>query len=185
MTDLIQDSEPVPVAEPAPAVEVSILGSLRQQRSKIGEGADPLYLSVPGYDDKLVLRFKWVPFKTLTRTAQQLSKMTEPSEQAVAAAADTIVAACEEVCVRVADSDKPAAAGYPKGVYPLSTNSVPVDFSDGDRLSYALGFQKPKDARTCAVLTFKNEYALIDVATDVTEWLRDTTRKVDEEFVGE
>jgi hypothetical protein len=32
---------------------------------------------------------------------------------------------------------------------------------------------------------FSNEYAMIDVASKVTTWLEDTSKQVDQEFLGE
>lgn len=157
----------------APAVVTSILGSLREARAKLGTDADPLYLEVPGYDGQLIIRYKWIPFRDLTRTSQQLSKISEPTQQAVAAAADTVVLTCEEVYVNV-DGQR----------LPLSTDGTPVTFGD-PRLAYALGFETQASARDNAIRVFKNEYALLQQAAEVTEWLKDTTQKVDAAFVGE
>ena len=53
----------------APEVEPSILGVLREARARIGAGAKPLEVTIPGYDGKLVIRFRWVPVKELSRKA--------------------------------------------------------------------------------------------------------------------
>jgi hypothetical protein len=102
-----------------------------------------------------------------------LAKIKEPTEQAVAAAADALVATCEEVKVNIDGT-----------LQPLSTNGIPITFTDGERLAYALGFPVPKSARETCYAVFNNEYALIDVAQKVTTWLEDTTREIDTEFVG-
>lgn len=177
-------TEPSPEAPQAttPAVEASIIGGLRQSRSKIGAGSKPLYLDVPGYDGKLVLRFKWIPFRELSSTSRSLSQITELTTQAVAAAADTVGLTCEEVCVRVPGADH--TPEYPKGIAPLSTNGEPVSFTD-ERLAYALDFTAPDNQRDMVVRAYNNEYALIDQAAAVVEWLKDTSRKVDETFLGE
>lgn len=171
MSDLVTGAD---APEETPAVlDASILGQLRASRAKIGAGAEPLKLAIPGYDPEVVVKYKWVPLKTLTRTAQSLSKMTEMSEQAIAAAADTVVSTCHEVCVRINGE-----------LVPLSTSDVPVTFGD-PRLAYALGFGNPGNARQMAVLAFNNEHALINLAAEIVEWLKDTTRRVDEEALGE
>ncbi|MGZ4530805.1 MAG: hypothetical protein ACXVXP_00465 [Mycobacteriaceae bacterium] len=157
-----------------PSVLPSILGDLRSARAKIGAGADPLEVVIPGYDEKLVVAFRWVPITELAATSKQLQRIKEATAMQVAAAADTLVATCDEVKVRVEGEVKP-----------LSTNGIPITFSDGDRLSYALGFPKPKSARECCVATFNNEYAMIDVAFKVMEWLEDTSKRVDSEHLGE
>lgn len=158
----------------APSVLPSILGDLRQARAKIGAGADPLDLPIPGYGDRLIVRFRWVPVERLASTSKSLAKITNPTRQQVAAAADSLVATCDEVMVRV-DGE----------IVSLSTNEVPITFSDGDRLSFALGFPKPESARECCQAVFNNDYAMIDAAFKVMQWLEDTSRRVSEEQLGE
>jgi hypothetical protein len=180
MTDLIPDvpldaAPPALVTEDDTAVEPSILNDLRVRRAKAGAGAEPLYLDVPNYDGKLVLEFKWVPLKKLARTGVQLAKIKEATTQTIAAAADTVVATCSELLVRLEGETE---------TRPLSTNGVPVTFGD-PRVAYALGFPKAADARTTVVSAFNNEYALIDVANKVTAWLENTTLTGDEAFLGE
>lgn len=167
-----------PVMEDDTAVELSILGTLRAKRAKAGAGADPLYLPVPGYDGDLVLEFKWVPMKDLSKTGTQLAKIKEVTAQTIAAAADAVVATCSEVMVMV------EGEGGVKTRQPLSTNDIPVTFAD-PRVSYALGFPAAPDARTTVIRAFNNEYALIDVANKVSAYLEDTSLASDEEFLGE
>lgn len=161
-------------APEAPSVDASILGELRQSRRKIGAGADPLDIPIPGYSDKLVVRFRWVPMEQLASTSKSLVKIANPTQQQIAAAADALVHCCDEVMVRVNGE-----------LQPLSTNEFPVTFADGDRLSYALGFTKPSSARECVQAVFANDYALIDVAFKLMTWLEDTSRKVSETQLGE
>lgn len=158
----------------APSVEHSILGDLRQSRRGIGANAKPLDLIVPGYKDRLVIRYRWQPLERLASTAASLSKIDNPTTQHVAAAADVLGECCAEVLVRVNGELKP-----------LSTNEVPVTFSDGERLSFALDFEKVESRRECVRAVFANDYALIDQAFKVMSWLEDTSRKVSEEQLGE
>lgn len=167
-----------PVAEDDTAVEPSILGSLRAKRAKAGAGADPLYLPVPGYDGDLVLEFKWKPLREISKTGVQLAKIKEATAQTIAAAADAVVATCSELMVMV------AGEGGVKVRKPLSSNEIPVTFSDS-RVSYALDFPAAPDARTTVIRAFNNEYALIDVANKVMAYLEDTSLASDEAFLGE
>lgn len=175
MDPVVQQSPVVqPAEEATQSVLSSILGDLRQSRQKIGAGADPLDIAVPGYDGRLVVRFRWVPPEQLAATSKSLQAIKNPTAQQIAAAADTLVATCDEFLVRV-DGE----------LQPLSTNEFPITFSDGDRLSYALGFPKPSTARECCQLVFNNDYAMGDTAFKVMTWLEDTSRRVSEEQLGE
>ncbi len=156
----------------APSPESLILSQLRERRAKIGQGSDPLDLDIPGYGGDLVIRYKWTPFSELTATAPQLQRITQPTAQALAACADTLVAACEEVLIRVEGE-----------VRPLSTDGTPIRFDD--RLADALGFDRTKTARQCAMQVFKNDYALIEQSEAVMEWLRGTSQEVNDTFLGE
>lgn len=180
MTDLAPEAREAPDAGTS-LIDTTILGSLRQKRQKIGEGSEPLYLPVPGYEGRLILRFKWVDPKALSRTASSIRGIEDANEQMQAASADTLAAACEEVFVKVDGAELP---GIPKGIAPLSTDGTPVTFKDS-RLAYALGFTDPGNAREMVFLTYNNPYALIDQASTLVTWLEDTTRKVNEAFLGE
>lgn len=172
MTDEITPDPPA-TEGPEVSVQPSILGELRKAREGIGAGAEPIDITIPGYGGKLVVAFKWVPYAQLSATAKQLAKIKEPTEQAVAAAADALVATCDEVKVNIDGA-----------LQPLSTNGVPITFSDGERLAFALGFPVPDSARLTCYAVFSNEYALIDVAQKVTTWLEDTSQQVDGDFLG-
>lgn len=170
------DAQPVLVpasaTEPVPDGDTSILASIRQKREKLGAGSTPVTLDIPGYDGELLARYKWVPLRTLTRTAQQLSAMSEPTEQSINAAADSLVATCQEILIRVGDVVKP-----------LAKDSLPITFGD-PRLAEALGFQHQSEARENCKQVFRNEYAVIAQGAQVVEWLQDTTRKVDGQALG-
>jgi hypothetical protein len=172
--DTQQNDAPSVPQNDAPSVDQSILGGLRQARQKIGAGADPLDIPVPGYDGQLVIRYRWVPMEQLASTARSLVKIDNPTKQHIAAAADAHNQCCDEVLVRVNGELKP-----------LSTNEFPITFADGERLAFALGFQKPATARECVQAVFNNDYALVDTAFKVMSWLEDTSRKVSEEQLGE
>jgi hypothetical protein len=154
----------------------SVLGELRTARQKIGSGADPIDIPIPGYEGKLLARFKWVPVTELSATAASLRKIKDPTRQQIALAADALVATNDEFFV-VLNTDAP--------LEPMTYQGVPVSFSNGEGLSVALGFPAPRSARDCVMAVFNNEYAMIDTAQRVMTWLEDTSREVDEAFLGE
>lgn len=152
----------------------NILGVLRQARKKIGMGAKPLDLPVPGYDNALVLRFRWIPLSELGSSAKKLGKIENQHEQNIAIAGDLLVKTCENVLINV-DGE----------LRPIATDGTETTFKDGDVLSEALGFPKPDSALLTCISVFNNEYAVIALAMTVSAWLEDTSKKVDAEFVGE
>lgn len=165
-----------PAIEPAPVdnVQSTVLASLRAKREGLGANTPPEFFDVPGYDGELVLQFKWVPLKELSRTSDQLAKIKDRAALNEAAAADAIAATCSELYVRVEGQ-----------VVPLSTNDVPVTFSEAQRVAGALGFPVAPDTRTTVVRAFNNEYALIKLATAVTEWLEDVSVSINDRYLGE
>lgn len=184
-TDEIGQAVPVqPLASPAPSAtesavpdggvddSESVISTLRGLRSKLGAQSPPFDVVVPGYDDLLIVRCKWVPFKDLNQGAKDLQKISEPTELQIAAAADTFVTTCQELLIRVDDVVKP-----------LAKDGVPITFGD-PRLPDLLGFTPTTSARDAVRSVFANEYALITTANSVVEWLQDTTRNVDKAFLG-
>jgi hypothetical protein len=150
----------------------SVIAQLRVERSKLGAAATPLDVVIPGYDDLLLLRCKWVDFKELSDGGKSLSKITEPTEQEIAAAADALVVTCKELLIQVKGELKP-----------LSQTSDPVTFGD-PRLPGLLGFAPADTARDTVRAVFANDYALLDTANAVVRWLKDTTKRQNLAFLG-
>lgn len=163
---------PVPDVVGAPDALQSTLARLREARKELGENAKPLDIVVPGQDELLVLRCKWIPFIRLAEGAKTLSKIDEPTELRVAASADTLVATCQEFLIQVNGE-----------LRPLSQTDVPIRFGD-PRLPEALGFAPAANARDAACAVFSNEYALIEIGNAVIEWLKDTTKRNNTAFLG-
>ncbi len=173
---------PVEEDDAGETLDTSTLSRLRATRSRIGKGAEPLDVDVPGYDGQLVLRFVWTDLDQMAKTGPEIAKIKDPAQRTTAASADAIASACTEVLVRVEETDKAGIAH--KVVKPLSTNGVPVTFGD-KRLAFALGFDAPNNQRDMVIRTFNNTYALIDVAGELAEWLSDTTKSVNDQTLGE
>lgn len=163
---------PVPDEGGAPDPLQSVLAKLREARKELGENSKPLDIVVPGQDELLVLRCKWIPFLQLAEGAKTLSKIDEPTELRVAAAADTLVATCQEFLIQVNGE-----------LRPLSQTEVPIRFGD-PRLPEALGFTPADTARDNCRAVFSNEYALIEIGNAVIEWLKDTSQRTNALFLG-
>jgi len=169
----------IPTPDPASATEQhppetdaqSVLSILRKSREQLGTKAKPLDLVVPGYDGLLLIRYKWISFKSLNAGAQDLTNVKDPSEAQYLAASDLIVTCAEDVLIRVDGVVKPLA-------------DSPVFIGD-PRLDEALGLPTTDTVlETVHALFGGNEYALIRCANTVALWLQDTTLKIDEEYLG-
>jgi hypothetical protein len=150
----------------------SVIETLRERRNQLGLQAKPLDIPVPGYDGLLILRCRWVAFKDLSAGARELSKIKEPTEAQIHAAADTLVVCCQDFLIKVGDEIKP-----------IAEDGTPTVFGD-PRLPASLGFSQLATAVDVARAVFNNEYALIRTANTVIEWLQDTTKRVDTDILG-
>lgn len=179
------DVSPEPVAAPpaptdtsatdqtAPSGDTqSVLATIRELRSHLGSQATPYDIPVPGYKGILVLRNKWVPYKTLSENAKNLKGLDNPTDVEIAAAADLLTLTCQEVLIKVEGE-----------LRPLSQTDSPVTFSD-PRLPELIGAPPVTTAREAVSATFKNDYAVIDTANAVVAWLRDTSVQADKEALG-
>lgn len=160
--------------EPGLGIDSSVLSTLRRQRAKLGAGADPIRLDLPGYDGNLVAQFRWVPANTLAATSKSVQAIKNQTAQNIAAAADAIAATNNEILVKV----------YGK-LESLEHEGQPVTFSNGEGLCVALGLPKPRSTRECVEAVLGNEYALLSLAVKVMEWLENTSAEVDGAHLGE
>lgn len=147
----------------------SILDDLRASHAKLGEGAEPLVREIPGYDGKVKVKFRWVHPKELSVTSKQLERIKDPTEQRLAAAADSLVATCDEILVMGET---------------LLHQGEKVTFQNGEGVGVLLGVPV-RDARSACNALFNNPYAVIDVAFEVVTWLEDTSRNVASDYLGE
>jgi hypothetical protein len=150
-------------------IGASILDELRASHSRLGDGAEPFEREIPGYDGKIIAKFKWVHPKELSVTSKQLERIKDPTEQRLAAAADSLVATCDEILV-LGET--------------LLHQGEKVTFQNGEGIGVLLGVPVT-DARSACNALFNNPYAVIDVAFDVVTWLEDTSRNVASEHLGE
>jgi hypothetical protein len=166
-------TQPVAESDPPAGDMQSVTASLRELRGKLGQGATPLELDVPGYEGLLVVRYRWVPFDQISKNSEALKKIGNQSALAVAACAETLLTTCQEFLIRTEDGE----------LQPLSQTDVPITFSD-KRLAEALGFDPSLGVREYVKATFNNDYAVIDQANTVMEWLQDTSKGVNKNFLG-
>jgi hypothetical protein len=152
----------------------SVLEQIRAKHGQLGAQATPLELAVPGYDGLLLIRFRWIAPEDLTKGAEELLKIGNPTKQRVAAAADTLIRTAQEFLIKVGDQVKPLA---PEGEDPITVFGDP-------RLPALLGFNATENARLAARSVFANDYSLIDAGEVVMAWLKDTSRNIERDLSG-
>jgi hypothetical protein len=152
----------------------SIIGQLAARRAALIAERAPLDLEIPGYGGDLVVRYEFVPFERMGRIGKDLAKIKDETAQFRFAAADTLIACCREIMVRVSDELVPLAdeAGL----------SHPVQFDEA--LSEILALDASR-ARDVVFAVFGNDYAVLEQAAAVSDWLRDGSPEVDADLMGE
>jgi hypothetical protein len=155
----------------------TMLDRLREKRSNLG-AKRTVTIDVPGYDGELGVRYQWKPYEELARRGQALQKVKDPTKRDMLAAADTLIALCDEVVIQ-AESDPRADE---KGWAPLTDEGDdPIKFDEylADKLGY-----EATSAREAVFGLFNNDYAVLNQAMTLSVWLQDTTQEVDSDFSG-
>lgn len=168
----------------------SILDRLKQQRQQVTEQKF-LDLSIPGYGDELKARYKTVPFKVFEE-AEKRQRKDKSAPKMLLAALDQIINTCEMILVKdpghadcVIDNSGAITEYRPIDSQAAASN-FPVRWEP--RLADMLGIPESEhqnNARLVILRTFCNDAAVIHHATQIGIWLRDTTKDVDEVFLGE
>lgn len=178
------DETPAPVPEPAPepvpgpeepqslGPDASILdriGALREeQRSE-----KHLDLAVPALQELVWLRFRVIPFQQTQSMAKRLQK-EKLADDALVGATDTLIAACEQVMVRE-QPDAELRAIDPAAATPIRLDSQLAELLKLDAST----------AREVVYRLFENDYAIVQMAIKVSRWMADTSKEVDDDFLGE
>lgn len=153
---------------------LTVMQQLRDQREELKSGDHILDLDIPGYNGMLVARYKPVRFEIiekLTRRAQKEAKRFNISMNLLAST-DTLIEACDQIMLRVNGELTPIPTG----------SGLPVRFDS--RLSEAMGFEA-EEAREVVAGVFGNEFGVITHNVQYSTWLRDVTKEVDENLLGE
>ena len=159
---------------PSPAGRSSVWERLRAEHQKLAAERPPLELEVPG-SDWLVVRYRYVPLKETAKTAERLRKVRDISDQALLAAVDTLILACEEILVRLPDGLSPLAG----------EGEEPIRFDE--RLARGMEWEPGPtgySARSICRRLFMNDYAIMEQAAQVSEWMSDTGKEIGDEFLG-
>lgn len=161
---------------PASGDTQSPLAYIAAKRAKLGAGADPLKVPVPGFDGDLILVNRWVPLRSLSQVAQNLTSIEQPMELRIAAACDTLQKTVTEILIRVPGPDGPVLKS-------LDPSGNPINFSN-PAVATHVGQPDAKSGRENVEALFGNEYSLVNTADRVVSWLQDTSKKFDGEILG-
>lgn len=147
---------------------------LAQRRAMLAQKRDPLYLEVPGYEDLgLEVEYHFVTPERLGRNGHKLAKITNQVVQNIAASKATLVECCEQFHISI-NGER----------IPLSTSGVPakydrqlVDELGGDPRSI-------KSAADAVSWLFENDYAIVQHAKEVNDWLAQSNVDTKNEGAG-
>jgi hypothetical protein len=170
----------------------SVLDRLRARREEVRQQR-VLDLAIPGYQDELVARYHPVPFKVFEDDDRKRRKTGKRDPGLLVAAIDQVIACCEMILVKdpghedcVTDND-----GNMTEYRPIDTDaaSVGAPVKWEARLAKLIGIPDDETQAGKAGLVvqrvFCNDTAIIHHASMLGVWLRDTTKEVDENLLGE
>lgn len=155
------------------AVDASPLGRIRAKREQLAGQSGTLTLEIPGYAGDLHARYRYIPFSQAKKQGEVMRESTPKKLHDLYGCADTLILTCQEILVRGADGE----------LEPVDLEAdTPIRFEK--RLADELGFEAPS-ARAVVLGVFNNDYGVIAQAMRVSAWLQDTTKAVDQGYVGE
>lgn len=170
------DDDEEPLAAPDEVQASSILDDLRARRQEISQ-RKTVDLEVPGYDGKLVVRYRRLEWEELSKIGNRAEKSKNPRKVLIAHV-DTIVGACEEVfyrqvpggpLVRLAD------------VIPDNEEGLPVKYDQ--RLADFFGVEGGSARKVCLAV-FNNPLAVPIHHNELAEWMQLAGAEDDEGFTG-
>lgn len=156
---------------------LSILEQLEREAEDAAEavaGAS-LKLLVPAWKS-LYVGFHYVPRSTLTKNRKKY-KGKPMHEVELLASADTLVGACAGLFVSTDDGETYQPLHEAIGVADV------IRFDDVLRTK-VLKLPAIVNARTTLMELYRNDYAIVDHAEQVTSWLKDTSKKGEDELLG-
>lgn len=175
-----------PTLDPVPhARNVGAWGDLAAAVQDAADDIEPLELdtAVPG----LVVRFAYRNMKAMGRNGKQLARIKDEAQQAKIASLDTLIIACDEMCVYTADGIKPLAV---EGDPPVRFDHQLVEGLRG-MPGLKINLDPPADggdlgARDIAFRVFgSNDWAVLQAAQQVSQWMADTRNTIARGAAGE
>jgi hypothetical protein len=151
----------------ATSIESSALDRIKARREDLRKERH-LELEVPGYGGELVVRYRPVPWDGLREIARKVDRSNHPRKE-LNGQVDTLIAACDEVLIRVEGDLQPIEDGQTTRF---------------DGLPDLLGYEATS-ARAAVFGLFNNDLAVVTAHNDLAEWMAGAEEEADEELLGE
>lgn len=145
---------------------VSALAWLRGRHEAL-QAERHLDLAVPGYEGRLIVRCRPVPWATIARVQTLMSGKDDEGRGLLNAQADVLIASCIDVLLDGASID---AGGAPRRFDPELADMLGAD---------------TKSARALVFWIFPSEVAVAVAAGELLEWTSNASAEASDEFVGE
>jgi hypothetical protein len=169
----------------ANAERASLLDQLGQVRQEIKEQAEPLFLDIPGYKERLWVKFR--PF-SISKTESKVRKMQKANSKGrpilLAGACDTLIDACEQVML-LPEKFEGEIGEEGKNLIPID-DITPVGFDQRlAELFKVPGAAQLSQARQVVMAMFPTEQSILRMSVTVSEWLNgELNEETDEAFLG-
>jgi hypothetical protein len=156
----------------------SLLGVLREKRKELSENKQT-YIALPGYDKEppiLMALYRLVDGPEIDKIARKVrSEVKDNWQRQVLSAVDLFITACEGMYVDVDDG---------KGPQPMTMNGEPI-MGYNEQLAEALQIESTTARQVVFGVFADNDVAIMQHSVRLGMWMGDTTRNVDELFLGE
>lgn len=170
--EILNEDEPLD-SPPDEGNEDSLFQNLRNAREDLQPFGHTITLEVPGYKGLLGIDFQYIGTDVTEKIARKIARNTKSVNgegSSLLASLDTLIAACREVMVR--DNPDQVWRSIKPGYVPVKLDT---------RLSEILKYDA-RDQREVVLGLFGSEHAIIQMNVQLSRWLTDITRKVDEDF---
>lgn len=161
---------PTPVLD---GEDQDLFSDLKARRAALEPAGKTKVLEVEGYEGKLGVEYRYIGSEITEVIQKACMKETKSVGQrglTLLASLDTLKEACARVMIRGAASEE---------WRPMKPEPIKFD----DRLAQKLGFDAVDDRHVILGL-FGSEHAVIQQYMKLSMWLTDTTRDVDDDFLG-
>jgi len=165
------------------AVPAEVLDNIREQRAEVAAVVGKTkILEVPGYKGCLAIEYKYIGSEITENIARKVRRETRSANgqgSTLLASIDTLRAACRRVLVRADTHSKWKSPGGDRmPIVRLDSNLARLlKFDPAD-------FDPDNSGRGTVLGVFGSEHKINQANLLVSQWLSDTTREIDEDFLG-
>lgn len=170
------------ITDPEPEPN-SLFDQLAQKRQRAVESKDGSFIPVPGYDKEppvLLAKYRLLEGKEVDAIGRKVvDEVKGRWNRQVLAAVDTMIESCDGLYIDLGDGEDPQ---------PLTLGGAPIPGFNRE-LAVAMKFEGELHSGTAREVVFalfvNNEVAIMEHSVRLSRWMGNTTRRVDEELLGE